>query len=64
MHGESFMADRLETLDSLRDRITARYDDLRPHLQRPQHHQADKNRSVAREEGTTCQHRKPPRDLP
>ena len=28
------MADRLETFDSLRDRITARNDDLSPHLQR------------------------------
>ena len=34
MHGEALMADRLETFDSLRDRITARYDDLSPHLQR------------------------------
>ncbi len=58
------MADRLETVDSLRDRITARYDDLSPHLQRPPRHQTDKNRSVVREERTTCQHRKPPRDLP
>ena len=34
MPGDTFMADRLETFDSLRDRITARYDDLSPHLQR------------------------------
>ena len=34
MQGDTFMADRLETFDSLRDRITARYDDLSPHLQR------------------------------
>ncbi len=32
--GDTFMADRLETFDSLRDRITTRYDDLSPHLQR------------------------------
>ncbi len=34
MPGDVFMADRLETFDSLRDRITARNDDLSPHLQR------------------------------
>ena len=34
MPGDAFMADRLETFDSLGDRITARYDDLSPHLQR------------------------------
>ncbi len=34
MLGDALMADRLETFDSLRDRITARYDDLSPHLQR------------------------------
>ena len=34
MPGDAFMADRLETFDSPRDRITARYDDLNPHLQR------------------------------
>ncbi len=34
MPGDAFMADRLETFDSLRDRITARYDDHSPHLQR------------------------------
>ncbi len=34
MPGDAFMADRLETVDSLRDRITARNDDLSPHLQR------------------------------
>jgi DNA-binding MurR/RpiR family transcriptional regulator len=34
MPGDAFMMDRLETFDSLRDRIMARYDDLSPHLQR------------------------------
>ena len=34
MPGDAFMVDRLETFDSLRDRITARYDDFSPHLQR------------------------------
>jgi DNA-binding MurR/RpiR family transcriptional regulator len=34
MLGDALMADRMETFDSLRDRITGRYDDLSPHLQR------------------------------